>query len=78
MLRVVSTGEKWISVARSDSVNIDPVKIHALGRIRPRAAQQINGMTAGDNAAEDLPEVKLGTAGLWILAILPVEDKYPH
>jgi hypothetical protein len=35
-------------------------------------------MTAGDDAAEDLPEVKLGTAGLWILAILPVEDKYPH
>jgi hypothetical protein len=35
-------------------------------------------MTAGDDAAEDLPEVKLGTASLWILAILPVEDKYPH
>jgi hypothetical protein len=35
-------------------------------------------MAAGDDAAEDLPEVKLGTACSWILAILPVEDKYPH
>jgi hypothetical protein len=78
MLRVISAGEKWICVTRADSMNIYPVQIHPLGRIRPRAAEQINGMTAGDDAAEDLPEVKLGTAGLWILAILPVEDKYPH
>jgi hypothetical protein len=78
MLGVISTGEKRICVTRADSMNIYSVQIHALGRIRPRAAEQVNGMTAGDDAAEDLPEVKLGTAGLWILAILPVEDKYPH
>jgi hypothetical protein len=61
-----------------DSVNVDPIQIRARGRIRPRAAQQINGMTTGDDAAENLPEMKLGTAGLRILVILPVEDKYPH
>jgi hypothetical protein len=62
----------------ADSVNVDPIQIHARRRVRPRAAQQINGMTAGDDAAENLPEVKLGTTGLRILVILPVKDKYPH
>src|SRR6267143_3402512 len=78
ILRVVSPGEKWISMPGADTVNVDPIQIRARRRIRPRAAQQINGMTAGDDAAENLPEVKLGTTGLRILVIQPVKDKYPH
>jgi hypothetical protein len=71
-------GEKWIRVARADSVNGDPVQIRALGSVQPRAAEQIDSMAARDDAAEDFLEVKLGTAGLRILRILPVEDEYPH
>jgi hypothetical protein len=35
-------------------------------------------MAARDDAAEDFLQVKLGTAGLRVFVILPVEDKYPH
>src|SRR6267154_923500 len=78
ILCVVPPGKKWICMTGADSVNVDPIQTRARGRIRPRAAQQINGVTAGDDAAENLPEMKLGTTGLRILVILPVKDKYPH
>jgi hypothetical protein len=35
-------------------------------------------VSAGDDAAEDFLEVKLGTARLRILVILPVEYEYAH
>jgi hypothetical protein len=30
------------------------------------------------DATEDFPEVELGSAGLRIFVILPVENEYPH
>ena len=59
-------------------MNLDPAQIRALGSVQPRAAEQIDGMAARDETAEDFLEVKLGTAGLGIPGILPVEDEYPH
>jgi hypothetical protein len=35
-------------------------------------------VAAGGEAAEDLVEVDLGTAGLGVLTILPVDEQDPH
>jgi hypothetical protein len=65
-------------MTRADPVNVDPIQIVALGSGRPGAAQQIDRVTARNYPTENLLKVKLCTAGLGILAILPVEDEYPH
>jgi hypothetical protein len=65
-------GEERIGVSRADPVNLDPVEMRAMWSIWPRAADQIDAMTARDDAAEDLPEVKLGTAGVRVRVILPI------
>jgi hypothetical protein len=75
---VIAVGEKWITVTRSDPVNVDPVQIVALWSGRPGAAKQVDRMTARNYPTENLLKVKLCTAGLGIPAILPIEDEYPH
>jgi hypothetical protein len=59
-------------------VNVDAIEGYAWSSILPGAAKQIHTVSAGDDAAEDFLEVKLGTARLRILVILPVEYEYAH
>jgi len=65
-------------VAIPDTVHIDSVQGHPLHSAFPRAAEKIHPVTARDDATEDLSEVKLGSARLRILVVLPVQNEYPH
>jgi hypothetical protein len=61
-----------------DAVHIDSVESHPLRGARPGAAEKIDRVTARDDPTEDFPEVKLGSACLRILVVLPVQNEYPH
>jgi hypothetical protein len=75
---VIPASEEWVRLTITDPVNVDTIQIHARGSIFPGAAEKIDTVSALDDAAENLLEVKLGAAGLRILVILPVEYEYPH
>jgi hypothetical protein len=76
--RVVAASEERVRLAIPDAVDIDSVEIHSRWRAFPRAAKKVHFVAARDNPAEDFPKVKLGSARLRILVVLPVENEYPH
>jgi hypothetical protein len=59
-------------------MNVKPVRVRPSWCAFPGAAEEVDAVAAQDNAAEDFLEVKLGTAGLWIFKVLPVQNEYPH
>jgi hypothetical protein len=44
----------------------------------PASAQESHRVTARGDPAEDLVQVDLGPAGLWVLAVLPVDQQDAH
>jgi hypothetical protein len=44
----------------------------------PASAQESHLVTARGDAAEDLVKVDLRPAGLWVLAVLPVDQQDAH
>ncbi len=73
--RTLRIPRKGIAVARSD--NPHPID-RLLGRSpRPPGNEQSNLVTAAGEAAENLVQVDLGSAGLRIPAILPIDDEEP-
>jgi hypothetical protein len=74
----IATGEKCVGVAIAHTVDFDPVEIHSRRSAVPRAAEEVDLVPARNYAREDFPQMKLGSAGLRIQVILPVEDEYPH
>jgi hypothetical protein len=71
-------GEKRKGMPGADA--LDPHR--AAGRSRrgagPAAAEQRDIVATPGEALEDLVEVNLGAAGLWIVAILPVDHDQAH
>jgi hypothetical protein len=59
-------------------MNVNAVNFRAPRSRIPSAAQQIHAVPAGDESAEDLMKVKLCSARLRVLAILPVEYEDSH
>jgi hypothetical protein len=59
-------------------VNVHTIEIHPLRSIPPGTADKIDCVSAGSDATEYLPEMKLGAACLRVLVILPIEYEYPH
>jgi hypothetical protein len=78
LVRIIAASEERISLAVPDSVNVDAIQVDTLRSVSPRAAKQIDTVSAGDDATEDFSEVKLRAACLGILVILPVEYEYAH
>jgi hypothetical protein len=78
MLGVVRPSDERIGVSRSSAMHLDAIQIHSLRSVRPRAAQQIDAVAECHDATENLLKVKLGSAGLRIGDVLPVENEYPH
>ena len=76
--RVVAASEERVRLAIPDAVHIDSVESHSRLSPFPGAAKKVHLVAARDNPAEDFPEVKLGSACLRILVVLPVENEYPH
>jgi hypothetical protein len=59
-------------------VDADAVNDCASRSGAPSAAQQINGVSASHEPPENLMEMKLCPARLWVLTILPVENEDSH
>jgi hypothetical protein len=70
--QVVPAREKWKCVAATDTVYIDAIEGKPRRCTLPRAAEEIDLMPSRHYAAENLPEMELGTAGLGIFGVLPV------
>jgi hypothetical protein len=56
-------------------VHVHAVDARAVRVAGPSAAQERNLVTALREATEDLVQVNLGAAGLWILEVLPVYEE---
>ena len=78
MLLEIATREECVGVSIADAVDFDSVEVHSQRRAFPRAAEEVDTVSARNNPREDFPQMKLGSAGLRIQVILPVEDEYPH
>jgi hypothetical protein len=74
----VPPGEKRISTAIPDAMDLDPVEIDARRRSLPGAAEKIDAVSPGSQSREDFPEMKLSAASLRIFVVQPVEYEYPH
>ena len=75
---IIAASKERVRLAIPDTVYIDSVQSHPRQSALPRAAEKIHAVTARDYATEDFSEVKLGSARLRILVVLPVQNKYPH
>src|SRR5690242_4130188 len=78
MMPEILSGNEGVSVPGADSMNVDTVEIHAALHLRPAAAQQVDPVSARDDATEDLLEMKFGAPGLRIGNVLPIENEYAH
>jgi hypothetical protein len=78
VLLEIAPGEKCVGVSIPYPMDIESVEVHAWLRVVPGAAEKIHGVTMRDDSREDFPQMKLGSARVRILVILPVEDEYPH
>jgi hypothetical protein len=72
------SGKRWPRESGADTDDVDPVERCASGATWPSAAQQRHFVTAGGQSSENLVEVKLSTACLRILPVLPIDDEDPH
>jgi len=70
--------KEWEVLAGLLEVHLDAAEVGARWGRLPRAAQEVNAVTAHGQSREDFPKVKLGAASLRILVVLPVEYEYPH
>jgi hypothetical protein len=75
---VIPARKEWVCVTIPDPVDVYTVEIHPLRSVLPRAAKKIHLVSALDDATEHFLEMKLGTARVRILVILPIEYEYPH
>src|SRR5439155_112273 len=65
-------------VTPAAAVHAHPVEHGLAGAPRPAARHQVDAMPPLDQPAEDLVEVDFGAAGVWILAVVPVDQQDPH
>src|SRR5947207_5704509 len=74
VLSIVALSDERIGVTSSDAMDFYSAQGDAPRNVRPRAAQQIDAVSASNNATEDLLKMKLGATSLRIGEILPVEN----
>jgi hypothetical protein len=59
-------------------MDLDVIQSGVGRRPGPAAAQERDFVSQSGKAAEDFVHVNLGSAGLRILAVLPVDEQYAH
>src|SRR5438093_22678 len=65
-------------VSPARAMHPQAIEVRLARRPRPTARHQVDRVAAARQAPEDFMQVRLGTPGVWVLAVVPVDEQDSH